>query len=45
MEVVIGNILVWGCMSASGVRNSVGIMDQYNYLDILRNNLKSSVDK
>lgn len=43
-----GNVLVWGCMSASGVGNLVvidGIMDQYMYLDILRNNLKSSVDK
>jgi hypothetical protein len=35
-------------MSASGVGNLVfidGIMDQYIYLDILRNNLKCSVDK
>jgi hypothetical protein len=35
-------------MNASGVGNLVfidGIMDQYIYLDILKNNLKSSVDK
>jgi len=35
-------------MSASGVRNLViidGIIDQYLYLDVLKNYLKSSVDK
>jgi len=43
-----GNVLVWGYMSALGVGHLVfmdNIMDQYIYLDILKNNFKSSVDK
>jgi hypothetical protein len=43
-----GNVLVWECMNPSGVGNLVfidGIINQYIYLDILRNNLKCSVDK
>lgn len=34
-----GNMLVWGCMSASGVGNLVfidGKMDQHLYIDILK---------
>jgi transposase len=43
-----GNVLVWGCMSATGVGNLVfidGIMDQHMYLNILRNNLHESAEK
>ncbi|GFW79272.1 transposable element Tc1 transposase [Trichonephila clavipes] len=37
-----GSITVWGCMAATGVGNLViidGIMNQYSYLNILKNNL------
>ena len=37
--------MVWGCMSANGVGNMEfveGIMDQYEYIRILRRNLKPS---
>lgn len=43
-----GNVLLWGCMSANGTGNLVfidGIMDQHVYLNILKNNLKQSVEK
>jgi len=43
-----GNVLVWGCMSVTGVGKLVfidGIMDQHIYLNILRNNLHASVEK
>lgn len=43
-----GNVMVWGCMSANGIVNLKiidGIMDQYVYIDILKNNLQSSVAK
>ncbi|CAK9809367.1 Transposable element Tc1 transposase [Anthophora plagiata] len=43
-----GGVLVWGCMSASGVgklKFIETIMDQHVYLDILRENLKSSAEK
>ena len=40
--------MVWGCMAASGVGELVfidGTMDQYVYLDILKNNLQRSAQK
>ncbi|GBN05033.1 Transposable element Tc1 transposase [Araneus ventricosus] len=40
-----GGVLVWGCMSASGLGNLVfidGIMNHALYLNILRDNLKLS---
>lgn len=40
--------MVWGCMSASGVGNLHfidGIMDKFQYLNILRENLKTSATK
>lgn len=43
-----GNVMVWGCMSANGVGNLHfidGIMDQYKYIDILKNNLHQSAEK
>ena len=43
-----GNVMIWGCMAASGVGNLVfieSIMDQYKYLDILKSNLQQSVQK
>lgn len=43
-----GNVMVWGCMAASGVGNLVlieGIMDKYKYLNILKENLESSAEK
>lgn len=43
-----GGVMVWGCMSSAGVGNLVfidGIMDQYKYIDILKQNLKSSARK
>lgn len=43
-----GNILVWGCMSSSGLGELVfidGIMDKFVYLNILKQNLKKSVEK
>lgn len=42
------SVLVWGCMSASGVGNLTiinGIMNHKVYMDILRNNLQSSAAK
>lgn len=42
-----GGVMVWGCMSSSGVGNLVfieGTMDQYVYLNILKENLKKSVE-
>lgn len=42
-----GNVMVWGCMAASGVGSLVFIednMDHRQYLTILRNNLPSSVE-
>ena len=43
-----GSIMVWGCMAATGVGNLVIIdemMTQYNYLNILKNNLCQSASK
>lgn len=43
-----GNVMVWGCMSANGVGNLHfvdGIMDQYQYIDILKANLRESAEK
>lgn len=43
-----GSVMVWGCMSAKGVGNLQvvdGIMDQYKYINILKNNLQSSIIK
>lgn len=43
-----GSIMIWGCMTASGVGNLVvieEIMDKYKYLAILKNNLKQSAEK
>lgn len=43
-----GNVMVWGCMAASGVGNLVFIestMRKEDYLKILQQNLKSSVQK
>ncbi|GFW10482.1 transposable element Tcb2 transposase [Trichonephila clavipes] len=43
-----GSIMVWGCMAATGVGNLViidGIMNQYSYLNILKNNLTQSASK
>lgn len=43
-----GSVMVWGCMAASGVGNLhfiEGIMDKHLYVDILRQNLKVSVEK
>ncbi|GFV90478.1 transposable element Tcb2 transposase [Trichonephila clavipes] len=43
-----GSIMVWGCMAATGVGNLVlidGIMNQYSYLNILKNNLSQSASK
>ncbi|GFT64804.1 transposable element Tcb2 transposase [Trichonephila clavipes] len=43
-----GSIMVWGCMVATGVGNLViidGIMNQYSYLNILKNNLSQSTSK
>ncbi|XP_054087736.1 uncharacterized protein LOC128922137 [Zeugodacus cucurbitae] len=43
-----GNIMVWGCMAASGVGNLEFItdkMDKYMYLNILKKNLRPSVQK
>ncbi|GFU98571.1 transposable element Tc1 transposase [Trichonephila clavipes] len=41
-------IMVWGCMAATGVGNLViidGIINQYSYLNILKNNLSPSASK
>ncbi|GFY21359.1 transposable element Tcb2 transposase [Trichonephila clavipes] len=43
-----GSIMVWGCMAATGVENLAiidGIMNQYSYLNILKNNLSQSASK
>ncbi|GFT84348.1 transposable element Tc1 transposase [Trichonephila clavipes] len=43
-----GLIMVRGCMAATGVGNLViidGIMKQYSYLNILKNNLSQSASK
>jgi len=43
-----GGVLVWGCMSASGVGNLHfidGIMDHKMYIDILKTNLHPSAAK
>lgn len=43
-----GGVMVWGCMSANGVGKLefiTGIMDQYEYINVLRRNLGPSVDK
>ncbi|GFX31837.1 transposable element Tcb2 transposase [Trichonephila clavipes] len=43
-----GLIMVWGCMAATGVGNLViidGIMNQYSYLNILKNNLSQRASK
>ncbi|GFV21707.1 transposable element Tcb2 transposase [Trichonephila clavipes] len=43
-----GSIMVWGCKAATGVGNLViidGIMNQYSYLTILKNNLRQSASK
>lgn len=42
-----GSVMVWGCMSRSGVGQLVfidGIMDQFKYLGILKENLQISAD-
>lgn len=43
-----GGIMVWGCMAGNGVGNLVfidSIMDQFKYLNILKENLKQSAQK
>ena len=43
-----GSVMVWGAYSAKGPGNLVfieSIMDRFKYLDILKNNLKSSAEK
>ncbi len=38
-----GNVMVWGCMTASGVGELVfieDIMDKHKYLNVLKDNLK-----
>lgn len=43
-----GSVLVWGCMSSSGVGNMEfidDIMDRYIYLGILQRNVKDSAKK
>lgn len=43
-----GHVMVWGCMSASGVGKLVfidGIMEKTQYLRILQENLQASVDQ
>lgn len=43
-----GNVLIWGCMSASGVGNFTfieGTMDQHVYLNILREQFMPSIQK
>jgi hypothetical protein len=40
--------MIWGCMAANGLGNLHfidGTVDQYKYLDILKSNLKESVQK
>lgn len=43
-----GNIMVWGCMSAAGVGDLHfvdGIMDQYQYINILKEHLRPSAER
>lgn len=43
-----GSVMVWGCMSARGVRKLhfiEGTMDYKMYIDILKNNLHVSAEK
>ena len=43
-----GSIMVWGCMAGNGVGNLVfieSIMDQYGYINVLKQNLKQSAQK
>lgn len=43
-----GSVMVWGCMSANGVGNLVfidGILNQYGYINILKENLIPSAEK
>ena len=43
-----GSVMVWGCMSSKGVGNLhfiEGKMDHYMYIDILKKNLRASVEK
>ncbi|GFU54095.1 transposable element Tcb2 transposase [Trichonephila clavipes] len=43
-----GSFMVWDCMPATEVGNLAvidGIMNQYNYLNILKNNLSQSASK
>lgn len=43
-----GSVMVWGCMAVSGVGNLVFIestMNKIDYLNILKNNLRPSVEK
>lgn len=43
-----GGAMIWGCMASSGVGELVfidGIMDKMIYLDILKNNLKTSAQR
>ena len=43
-----GKVMVWGCMSASGVGDLVVVkdtMDQYKYIEILKNHLQVSANK
>lgn len=42
------SVMVWGCLSAAGVGNLEfieGNMNKYDYLNILKKNLKSSAEK
>ena len=43
-----GSVMFWGCFSYSGVGNLVvidGIMDRFQYLDIIQNNIVASAEK
>lgn len=43
-----GSVMVWGCMAGGGTGNLQhipGIMDKYVYIDVLKQNLKPSVEK
>lgn len=42
------SVMVWGCMSAAGVGNLAfieGNMNKYDYINILKNNLRDSAEK
>lgn len=44
----VGSVMFWGCFSYEGMgelKVIVGIMDKWGYLDILKNDLKKSLDK